>query len=148
MVTLAFNYKSSEVQTADVSTTSFPQPSNIKGGLGAIFTGYVKNTSSYVPLLDIYGKKIGYATFSDSLSNLGYNGKTYVTEYATYFLEGGSITYSYSWESLDNSDDFPVNSTVATQIIASTGIFYNKTGQIGIRVESNGYRVVIITIDP
>ena len=146
MATLAFNYKSSQVQTADVSTASFPQPNNIKG-LGAIFTGYVKDTSSYVPLLDIYGNKIGYATFSDSVSNLGYNGKTYVTEYATYFLEGGSISYSYSWNSLDNTDDFPVNSTVVTQIIASTGIFYNKTGQIGIRVESNGYRVVIITID-
>mgnify|MGYP000450972323 CR=1 FL=1 len=38
-----------------------------------------------------------------------YNGKTYVTEYATYFLEGGSISYSYSWNSLDNTDDFPVN---------------------------------------
>ena len=147
MVTLAFNYKTSDVETAIISTTSFPQPSNIHG-LGAIFTGYVKDTSSYVPLLDISGKKIGYATFSDSLSNLGYNHETYVTEYATYFLEGGSISYSYSWNSLDNSDDFPVDTTVVTKIIASTGIFYNKTGQIGIRVERNGYRVVIITIDP
>lgn len=94
-----------------------------------------------------YGNKIGYATFNDSISNLGYNDETYVTEYATYFLEGGSITYSYSWNSLDNSDDFPVNTTVVSSIIASTGIYYNKTGQVAIRAESNGYRVVIITID-
>jgi len=146
MSIIAFKYKSSNTQTAEISTGSFPQPNNING-LGAIFTGYVNNTSSYTPLYDTYDVKIGYATFSDSLSNLGYNGKTYVTEYGTYFLNESSISYSYSWESLDNSDNFPVNSTIVTRIIASTGIYYNKEGQIAIGIENDGTRVIIITIN-
>lgn len=84
MATIIFNYKSSNIYTANINTTSFSQPNNTNG-LGQIFTGYVNNTSSYTQLFDNFDVKIGYATFSDSVSNLGTNEKTYVTEYATFF---------------------------------------------------------------
>jgi hypothetical protein len=147
MSIIAFSYNIANTQTADISTTSFPQP-NKTNGLGLIFTGYVSNTSSYTPLFDNFGTKIGYATFNDTTSNLGYNGKTYITEYATYFIDGnGSITYSYSWESNTGNNDFAENSLYVTRIIASTGKYYNKTGPIAINTDNLGNRNITISFN-
>jgi hypothetical protein len=147
MSIISFNYNIENAQTADISTTPFPQPTSTNG-LGLIFTGYVKESSSYVPLFDNFGINIGYATFNDTTSNLGYNQKVYVTEYATYFINGtGSITYSYSWENNTNSDNFSDNSTVITRIIASTGNYYNKTGPIVINIDNLGNRNITISFN-
>jgi hypothetical protein len=147
MSIISFNYNIANAQTADISTTQFPQP-NKTNGLGLIFTGYVKESSSYVPLFDNFGIKIGYATFNDTTSNLGYNGKIYITEYATYFIEGaGSITYSYSWESTTGTDGFADNSIYVTRIIASTNSYYNKTGPIVIKTDNLGNRNITISFN-
>jgi len=147
MSIIFFNYNIANAQTATISTTPFPQPTS-NNGVGLVFSGYVTNSSSYTPLFDNFDVKIGYATFSDTTSNLGYNGKVYVTEYATYFINGkGSITYSYSWENNTASDNFSENSTVITRIIASTGDYYNKTGPIVIDIDSLGNRNITISFN-
>lgn len=147
MSIITFNYNIANTQTANISTTSFPQPNNTNG-LGLIFSGYVNNTSSYTPLFDNFGVKIGYAIFNDTTSNLGYNGKVYITEYATYFIEGeGSITYSYSWESINGTDSFEENSIYVTRIIASTDNYYNKTGPIAINIDNLGNRNITISFN-
>ncbi len=145
---LRFKYNLEDVHSVQTSIESFPQPERPSGGLGAIFTGYVSQEKGYFPIYDEDNIKIGYATYEDNISNLGYNQKIYVSETATYFIEDkGSITYTYSWEADNNSGDFTPGTTVATRILASTQNYYNKSGPIAINVGEDGSRRVTIVFN-
>lgn len=142
---ITFNYISSKTQTTEPLILQYPQPPNTHD---VIFAGYTSETNSYSPLFDNFGVKIGYVTFNDIVSTLGYNDKIYITENATYFINGqGSISYSYSWNSPTIDTTFPPGTLVATRIIASTNNYYNKTGPIGITINEDGTRNVAISFN-
>lgn len=146
MSLLQLKYYGKDIQTVILQTESFPQPSNQQTNiLNEIYTGYVQKSSSYSKLYDEFYDSIGYVTFDNTISNLGYNQKIYVTENATYFINGrGSISYTYSWESISNSVNFCSGTSIATRILASTDKYYNKQGPIAINVNDDGTRNVTI----
>ena len=82
---ITFNYYTKKTQTVNLITEPFPQPFP-SNHLSLINTGYVQISSSYTPLFDNFGVKIGFATFNDTVSSLGYNDAIYITETATYFI--------------------------------------------------------------
>ena len=144
---ITFQYYTQKTLSVNLATEPFPQPTPTNQ-LGLINTGYVQTSSSYTPLYDNYGVKIGFATFDDTVSSLGYNNVVYTTETATYFIDNqGSISYTYSWQSDSADTTFPPGTTVATRILASTLNYYNKQGPIAIDIKEDGTRNVTISFN-
>jgi len=106
---------------------------------------YISHVFVKAPIYDFTDKKIGYKATDDYVQQVETN-KYIIRLNNTYYIEGkGSISWQYVFENSSSSVFYPVNKTVASNIISTTGEYYGKKGNVSLFPKPDGTRLVNIT---
>jgi len=108
---------------------------------------YISHVFVKAPLYDLANTKIGYKVTDDYVQQVALN-KYIIRLNNSYYIEGnGSISWQYVFENDSPSVFYPVNKVVASNIIATTGEYYGKTGKVSLFPKQDGTRIVNVTFD-
>ncbi len=99
------------------------------------------------PIYDFTNKMIGYKVSDDYVQQV--SKEKYIVRISnTYSLnERGTISWQYAFENKDPTIYYPVNELAASNITATTGEFYGKTGKVSLFPKPDGSRLVNVTFN-
>lgn len=109
---------------------------------------YVSHSFIKVPIYDEFNTKIGYKVSDDYIQQLSENEYS-VRIFSTYhFLDNNSsISWQYSFINNKPNYFYPLNTINASNITATTGIYFGKTGAVALEAYENGLRKVTIAFN-
>ena len=108
---------------------------------------YISHVFVKAPIYDFTDTKIGYKVTDDYVQQV--KSKKYIVRLNnTYYIDDkGSISWQYVFENDNKNVYYPVNKVVASNIIATTGEYYGKTGKVSLFPKPDGSRIVNVTFD-
>ena len=128
-------------------TTKDPEFSTDTNVVPSTSGNYISHVFVKAPLYDFTDKRIGYKVTDDYVQQVGE--KKYIVRLNnTYSIDGkGSISWQYVFENDNQNVFYPTNGIVASNIIATTGEYYGKTGFVSLFPKPDGTRVVNVTFN-
>ena len=128
-------------------TTVDPEFSTVTTVVPSSPGNYISHVFVKAPLYDLTNTKIGYKVTDDYVQQVGPN-KYIVRLNNTYYIDNkGSISWQYVFENDTNTVFYPVNKVAASNIIATTGEYYGKSGSVSLFPKPDGIRLVNITFN-
>ena len=128
-------------------TTADPEFSTVTTVVPSSPGNYISHVFVKAPLYDLTDTKIGYKVTDDYVQQVGPN-KYIVRLNNTYYIDNkGSISWQYVFENDTNTVFYPVNKVAASNIIATTGEYYGKSGSVSLFPKPDGTRLVNITFN-
>jgi hypothetical protein len=107
-------------------------------------TEYIAHAFIKVPIYDIFNVKIGYKVSDDYIQQLGPNMYSVRINSTYNFLNGGSITWQFSFINDKPNYYYPLDVVNASNILSTTGKYFGKTGVISLIAKADGRRDVTI----
>ena len=105
---------------------------------------FISHSFIQIPIYDDYNVNIGYKVSDDYIQQLSENLYSVRINSTYHFLNGGSISWQYSFTNDKPNYYYPLNVANASNIISGTGIYLGKTGIVSLTALKNGRRDVII----
>ena len=126
-------------------TTKDPEFSTITTVVPAPAGNYISHVFVRAPLYDFTDQRIGYKVTDDYVQQVAENKYIVRLNNTYHFDDKGSVSWQYVFENDKNTVFYQVNQVVASNIIATTGAFYGKTGNVSLFPKADGTRVVNVT---
>ena len=128
-------------------TTQDPEFNTTTTVVSSTPENYISHAFVKTPLYDFTNTQIGYKVSDDYVQQVASN-KYIVRLNNTYYInDKGSISWQYVFENDKPTVFYPVNILAASNIIASTGVYYGKTGNVSLFPKPDGSRIVNITFN-
>jgi hypothetical protein len=105
---------------------------------------YLAHAFIKVPIYDDYDVKIGYKVSDDYIQQLSNNLYSVRINSTYHFLNGSSISWQYCFLNNKPNYFYPLNVINASNIIATTGEYFGKTGVVSLIASENGKRDITI----
>jgi hypothetical protein len=107
-------------------------------------TNYIAQSFLQIPIYDNFDVQIGYKVSDDYIQQLDENLYSIRINSTYHFLNGGSISWQFVFTNTIPSYYYPLNVNNASNIIATTGEYFGKTGAVSLVAHSDGRRDVTI----
>ena len=107
-------------------------------------TNYISHSFIQIPIYDNFDVKIGYKVSDDYIQQLDENLYSVRINSTYHFLNGGSISWQFSFTNDKPNYYYPLDVPNASNIIATTGKYFGKTGAVSLVAHSDGLRDVTI----
>jgi hypothetical protein len=109
---------------------------------------YVAHCFLKIPIYDNFNTKIGYKVAEDYIQELSDN-KYAVTINSTYYFINNNSTISWQFNFINNLPNYyyPLNQINSSNITATTGEYFGKTGIVSLIAKEDGSRDVTISFN-
>ena len=107
-------------------------------------TDYLAHAFISVPIYDNFNVQIGYKVSDDYIQQISENLYSVRINSTYNFLNGGSISWQYTFLNNKPNYYYPLNVNNSSNIVATTGIYYGKTGVVSLIANEDGSRNVTI----
>lgn len=107
-------------------------------------TDYIVHAFLSIPIYDEFDVKIGYKVSDDYIQQLAENMYSVRINSTYHFFNGGSISWQYCFINNKPNYFYPLNVANASNIIATTGKYFGKTGAVSLKAFEDGRREVTI----
>jgi hypothetical protein len=107
-------------------------------------TNYLSHSFIQTPIYDNFNVKIGHKVSDDYIQQLDTNLYAVRINATYFFLNGGTISWRYSFYNNAPNYYYPLNVDNVSNIISTTGEYYGKTGVVSLKALEDGSREVKI----
>jgi len=107
-------------------------------------TEYIAHAFIKVPIYDNFDIKIGYKVSDDYIQQLGPNVYSVRINSTYHFLNGGSISWQFSFLNDKPNYYYPLIVSNASNIVSATGKYFGKNGAVSLIALEDGRRDVTI----
>ena len=110
-------------------------------------SNYIAHAFLSIPIYNNENVQIGYKVSDDYIQQLANNLYSVRINSTYYFLNGGTISWQYSFMNDKPNYYYPLNIINASNIVSTTGIYFGKTGIVSLTANNDGSRNVAIVFN-
>lgn len=107
-------------------------------------TNYISHIFVKAPIYDNFNVKIGYVAGDVYIQQLSLNMYSVRINATNYFLNGGSISWLFSFINDKPNNYYPPDVVSASNISSTTGEYFGRTGVVSLIAKSNLRRDITI----